>query len=201
MSQSPANLLTVKETAEYLRIPVPTVYYLVQRGQLPAIQIGGRWRIKKDPLDKEILKLEDAGAEPDASQSLAAKTGEKKILIVDDQQNVSDLLTMTFSNQGYTPDTAASGTEALNKLQSNEYDLVFLDLNLPDMAGEDIFEKAIEINPKIHVVIMTGFSTVESLERILGCGPVTVLQKPFKLEKLLHVTEVLLGKSETAEEK
>ena len=36
------NLLTVKETAKYLRIPLPTVYYLVQRGQLPAIQIGGR---------------------------------------------------------------------------------------------------------------------------------------------------------------
>ena len=36
--------MTVKETAEYLRIPLPTVYYLVQRGQLPAIQIGGRWR-------------------------------------------------------------------------------------------------------------------------------------------------------------
>ena len=35
------NLLTVKETAKYLRIPLPTVYYLVQRGQLPAIQIGG----------------------------------------------------------------------------------------------------------------------------------------------------------------
>ena len=38
------ELMTVKETAEYLRIPLPTVYYLVQRGQLPAIQIGGRWR-------------------------------------------------------------------------------------------------------------------------------------------------------------
>lgn len=41
------DLLTVKETSEYLRIPLPTVYYLVQRGQLPAAQIGGRWRTKK----------------------------------------------------------------------------------------------------------------------------------------------------------
>ena len=42
MSETPShNLLTVKETAEYLRIPLPTVYYLVQRGQIPAIQIGG----------------------------------------------------------------------------------------------------------------------------------------------------------------
>ena len=44
------ELMTVKETAEYLRIPLPTVYYLVQRGQLPAIQIGGRWRIKRSLL-------------------------------------------------------------------------------------------------------------------------------------------------------
>ena len=55
------NLLTVKETSKYLRIPLPTVYYLVQRGQLPAIQIGGRWRIKKALLDKDILKEDKAG--------------------------------------------------------------------------------------------------------------------------------------------
>ena len=59
MSETPShNLLTVKETAEYLRIPVPTVYYLVQRGQIPAIQIGGRWRIKKSALDIDILRQE-----------------------------------------------------------------------------------------------------------------------------------------------
>ena len=46
MAETAPELMTVKETAEYLRIPLPTVYYLVQRGQLPAVQIGGRWRIK-----------------------------------------------------------------------------------------------------------------------------------------------------------
>ena len=55
------ELMTVKETAEYLRIPLPTVYYLVQRGQLPAIQIGGRWRIKRSLLDTEVLKKEEGG--------------------------------------------------------------------------------------------------------------------------------------------
>ena len=55
------ELMTVKETAEYLRIPLPTVYYLVQRGQLPAIQIGGRWRIKRSLLDTEILKKDEGG--------------------------------------------------------------------------------------------------------------------------------------------
>jgi len=69
--------LTVKETAKYLRIPLPTVYYLVQRGQLPAIQIGGRWRIKKASLDKDILK-ED-------------KSGQPTVLVVDDDESLQSL--------------------------------------------------------------------------------------------------------------
>ena len=59
--EEPPELMTVKETAEYLRIPLPTVYYLVQRGQLPAIQIGGRWRIKRSLLDRDILKTDEGG--------------------------------------------------------------------------------------------------------------------------------------------
>ena len=49
-SESVEQLLTVKQAARYLKIPLPTIYYLVQRGQLPAIQIQGRWRIKKADL-------------------------------------------------------------------------------------------------------------------------------------------------------
>ena len=53
------ELMTVKEVAEYLRIPVPTIYYLVQRGILPgAIQIGGRWRIKRSVINRDVLKNE-----------------------------------------------------------------------------------------------------------------------------------------------
>lgn len=192
MTQNPPNLLTVKETAEYLRIPVPTVYYLVQRGQLPAVQIGGRWRIKKDRLDEEVLKLK--GIAPKAATP-AAPEAPANILIIDDQKDILDLLYMALSSKGYNADVGLTGEEALSKLKQKPYELMFLDLNLPDISGDEIFEKAVEIQPKLHVVIMTGFSTVQSLERILSCGPVTVLQKPFKLEQLLRVTEVILGRT------
>lgn len=195
MTQNPPNLLTVKETAEYLRIPVPTVYYLVQRGQLPAVQIGGRWRIKKDRLDEEVLKLK--GIAPKAATPAAPETP-ANILIIDDQKDILDLLYMALSSKGYNADVGLTGEEALSKLKQKPYELMFLDLNLPDISGDEIFEKAVEIQPKLHVVIMTGFSTVQSLERILSCGPVTVLQKPFKLEQLLRVTEVILGRTTVA---
>ena len=82
------NLLTVKETAKYLRIPLPTVYYLVQRGQLPAIQIGGRWRIKKSSLDKDILK-ED-------------KSGQPTVLVVDDDESLQNLFKLFLRKIGFS---------------------------------------------------------------------------------------------------
>ena len=81
------NLLTVKETAEYLRIPLPTVYYLVQRGQIPAIQIGGRWRIKKSSLDKDILR-ED-------------KQGQPTVLVVDDDRAILTLIGTIALAEGF----------------------------------------------------------------------------------------------------
>lgn len=52
------NLMTVKETASYLRMPTPTVYYLAQRGRIPSIKIGGRWRIPRDRINSEFLEAE-----------------------------------------------------------------------------------------------------------------------------------------------
>ena len=89
MSETPIhNLLTVKETAEYLRIPLPTVYYLVQRGKIPAIQIGGRWRIKKSSLDRDILR-ED-------------KQGQPTVLVVDDDLGIQELFKTFLKKIGFS---------------------------------------------------------------------------------------------------
>jgi excisionase family DNA binding protein len=78
VSETPIhNLLTVKETAEYLRIPSQTVYYLVHRGKIPAVQIGGRWRVKKSALDHEVLWQD--------------KQGRPTVLVVDDDLSLQDL--------------------------------------------------------------------------------------------------------------
>jgi excisionase family DNA binding protein len=96
------NLLTVKETAKYLRIPLPTVYYLVQRGQLPAIQIGGRWRIKKSSLDKDILK-ED-------------KSGQPTVLVVDDDESLQNLFKLFLKKIGFSRVVVGTVKEALAAL-------------------------------------------------------------------------------------
>src|ERR1041384_3288389 len=102
------NLLTVKETAKYLRIPLPTVYYLVQRGQLPAIQIGGRWRIKKYSLDKDILKEDKAGQ----------TTG----VVVDDDESLQNLFKLFLKKIGFSRVVVGTVKEALAALDKQKLD-------------------------------------------------------------------------------
>src|SRR5947207_15852847 len=97
------NLLTVKETAKYLRIPLPTVYYLVQRGQLPAIQIGGRWRIKKDSLDRDILS-EEAHGQP-------------TVLVVDDDEDIKGVFKLFLKKAGFSRMIVGTGKEHIAALK------------------------------------------------------------------------------------
>ena len=111
------ELLTVKETAEYLRIPLPTVYYLVQRGQLPAIQIGGRWRVKKDLLDRDVLRKEEAG--------------QPTVLVVDDDEAIQSMFKLFLKKTGFARVVVGTGKDALAALEKQRFDLCFLDLQLP----------------------------------------------------------------------
>ena len=177
------NLLTVKETAKYLRIPLPTVYYLVQRGQLPAIQIGGRWRIKKSSLDKDILK-ED-------------KSGQPTVLVVDDDESLQNLFRLFLKKIGFSRVVVGTVKEALAALNKQKFDLIFLDLKLPDGPADDVYDTAREEQPDCPIVIITGYPDSEMLDRILEKGPITVLKKPLQVNQL-HQTVRILGHKEIA---
>jgi excisionase family DNA binding protein len=177
------ELMTVKETAAYLRIPVPTVYYLVQRGQLPAVQIGGRWRIRKELIDRDVLNLAKPAAVPEKA----------RILVVDDEELVQDLMRDILGRHGYHAESARTGKEALDQLQRTNYDLMFLDIKLPDLDGDKIYEKVVEMQPSLHVVIITGLADGQIFDKILTLGPVTVLRKPLKVDQVLRLADLLLG--------
>ena len=171
------NLLTVKETAKYLRIPLPTVYYLVQRGQLPAIQIGGRWRIKKNALDKDILKEE--------------KSGQPTVLVVDDDESLQNLFKLFLKKIGFSRVVVGTVKEAIAALEKQKFDLVFLDLKLPDGPADDVYDFVKRDQPDCPVIIITGYPDSETLDRILAKGPITVLKKPLKTEQLQQTVKIL----------
>ena len=171
------NLMTVKETSEYLRIPLPTVYYLVQRGQLPAIQIGGRWRVKKDMLDRDILRKEEEG--------------QPTVLVVDDDTGLQSMFKLFLKKQGFSRIVVGTGKEAIAALQKQKFELCFLDLQLPDTTGDEVYKAAKEIQPALPIVIVTGYPDSQMLDNILKLGPVTVLKKPLKVETLQQTIQML----------
>lgn len=171
MENSPHNLITVKETAEYLNIPLPTVYYLVQRGQLPAIQIGGRWRVKKDLLDREVLHKEEHGTLP-------------SVLVVDDDEGLQGMFKLFLKKHGYARVVVGTGKEAIAALEKQKFDMCFLDLQLPDITGDEIYRIAKEHQPEMPIVIITGYPDSEMLNNILRHGAVMVLKKPLAIETL-----------------
>ncbi len=177
------NLMTVKETAKYLRIPLPTVYYLVQRGQLPAIQIGGRWRIKKDALDKDVLKEN--------------RSGQPTVLVVDDDESLQNLFKVFLKKIGFSRVVVGTVKEALVALDKQHFDLLFLDLKLPDGPADDVYDAAKEIDPNLPIVVITGYPDSAMLNRILTKGPITVLKKPLKVEQLKQTVRILGHKQAT----
>jgi excisionase family DNA binding protein len=179
VSETPIhNLLTVKETAEYLRIPLPTVYYLVQRGKIPAIQIGGRWRVKKSTLDRDILRQD--------------KQGQPTVLVVDDDLGLQDLFRTFLKKIGFSRLVVGTAKEAINSLRKQKFDLMFLDLQLPDAPGDQVYKTAKQIDPDLNIILMTGYPDCEMLDRILQVSPVTILRTPLKLEQLNQTLKILV---------
>jgi excisionase family DNA binding protein len=171
MQPTTHNLITVKETAEYLNIPLPTVYYLVQRGQLPAVQIGGRWRVKKDLLDAQVLRKEEQGSQP-------------SVLVVDDDEGLQGMFKLFLKKQGFARVVVGTGKEGLAALEKQKFDLCFLDLQLPDILGDEVYRRAKEFQPDLPIVIITGYPDSQMLDNILKHGPVTVLKKPLTVPVL-----------------
>jgi len=171
------DLLTVKETAKYLRIPLPTVYYLVQRGQLPAIQIGGRWRIKKSSLDKDILK-ED-------------RSGQPTVLVVDDDESLQNLFKLFLRKIGFSRVVVGTVKDAIAAIEKQKFDLIFLDLKLPDGPADDVYDMAKAQQSDCPIIIITGYPDSEMLDRILVKGPITVLKKPLNIERVRETIRML----------
>src|SRR5262245_51172287 len=153
------NLMTVKETSKYLRIPLLTVYYLVLRGQLPAIQIGGRWRVKQDSHDYDVLKEDRAG--------------QPTVLVVDDDVSLQNLFKVFLKKIGFSRVVVGTVKEAIAALEKQHFDLLFLDLKLPDGPADDVYDAAKEIDPELPIVVINGYPDSSMLNRILAKPPIT----------------------------
>jgi DNA-binding response OmpR family regulator len=83
----------------------------------------------------------------------------KAILIVDDEKNLLKLYEKEFAEEGYRVITASSGSEALQKIQKEPFDLVILDIRMPDLNGVETLKKIMESTPKIPVILNSAYTS------------------------------------------
>lgn len=102
----------------------------------------------------------------------------RKVLVVDDDPVVGESFNRVLSGKGYAVITARNGQEALDKLDSEQYDVVFTDLRMPGMTGLEVAERVKARQPWIPVVIVTGYGSQRSEERARAAGVSDFLHKP-----------------------
>ncbi|MFC1974606.1 response regulator [Chloroflexota bacterium] len=107
------------------------------------------------------------------------------ILVVDDQFGDRETLKVILEDKGYRVATASDGAEAIKMVREKHYDIIFLDIRLPDMDGAETFEQVKEIDPQVAVIMMTGYTEEELVKRAISQGAYTCIYKPFDMEKLL----------------
>lgn len=106
----------------------------------------------------------------------------RKVLVVDDDPVVGKSFNRVLSGKGYIVVTAEDGYDALQKLQSEHYDMVFTDLRMPGMDGVEVAEKVRARQPWTPVVIVTGYGSGKSEERARAAGVCEFLHKPLSPE-------------------
>jgi two-component system response regulator HydG len=111
------------------------------------------------------------------------------ILVVDDQFADRETLKVILEGKGYRVATAKDGTEAIQMVKGGHYDIIFLDIRMPDMNGVETFERVKRIDPRAAVIMMTGYTDEELMERAISHGAYTCIHKPFDMEKLTAMVE------------
>jgi len=102
------------------------------------------------------------------------------ILIVDDDDLTLRTISIFLKKMHYDVETCKNGTEAINAIKKNFYNIVLLDLKLPDIDGLEVLKKLKDMNPSISVIMMTGYGTIETAVRSMQYGAEDYLLKPFK---------------------
>ena len=110
-----------------------------------------------------------------------------KILIVDDDLEIHEMLEVFFQSLGHEPAKAATADEALKQVVVYEPDVVFLDIMLPDRSGIDVLKEIREINKKIPVVMITGYKDAERVIEAFRYGAMDCLLKPFNFDYMKNL--------------
>lgn len=178
MNESPLNdFLTAEEVGKLLRLPISTVYYLAKEGRLPAVQLGRSWRFPAN----EIGDLANS------------RPGRVRILVVDDDIVVRSLVVGALESRNCDIVEAATFASAVTATRQQRFDLLLIDLNLPDGSGVDLIRDLKGQYSPTQMVIITDFPDLAENSDLSELGMITMLRKPLSVEHLLECVKLITG--------
>jgi two-component system, cell cycle sensor histidine kinase and response regulator CckA len=190
--------LTTEEVLEYLQVNLRTVYRLIKAGKIPAVRVGRQWRFRKRDIDAWLdSQRTHMPQQPVVPQAPATRNGRPRILVVDDEASIRDLLSKTLALAEYDVETAPDGNAALDRLreQAGNFHLLIADLKMPGMDGLTLIREAKRIKTDLPIIIITGFSTESSAIEAVNLGVAGYLTKPFRVPQVLAAAAKALGAS------
>jgi DNA-binding NtrC family response regulator len=110
-----------------------------------------------------------------------------RILVVDDDETVTDALEFVLLNNGYRVDVAANGREAIRKSENTVYNVALIDIQLPDMDGTELLTRLKDTIPKIRKIILTGHPSLQNAMESVNKDADAYLMKPIDMDKLLEL--------------
>lgn len=190
------GFLTTEEVLEYLQVNLRTVYRLIKAGRIPAVRVGRQWRFRKRDIDAWLESQRprrERAAGAAAARTSPPATGRPRILVVDDEASIRDLLSKTLALADYDVDLAPDGRTAIDRLRIAPYDLLITDLRMPGIDGLTVIREGRRLRPDMPVVIITGYSSEASAIEAVNLGVSGYLTKPFRVPRVLAAAAKALG--------
>ncbi len=170
------KLFSATQLAEYLNLKPVTVRRKAKKGQIPSIRVGNRLRFDKQQIDRWLLM--HSNGKP------------LHILVVDDDTIIGQLFKDSLDKHGYQVTATLSSLEALELVGSKHFDMIFLDLFIPELDGAELFLRIRQMDKRVPIAIITGYPDSDLMNKAMAHGPFTVMKKPFDSNQILDAVRL-----------
>jgi excisionase family DNA binding protein len=173
------DLLTVRELAAYLKLNSATVMRKAAKGEIPAIKIGRQFRFDKSQIDKWL------------TQKTVGKP--TTILVVDDEPVVGQFFKDLLGREGHRVTSVTNGKEALELTGKEHFDIIFLDLVMPGLAGPEVFKCIRRTDQEVPIAFITGYPDSALMQKAMEQGPFIIIKKPVNATEIRQTISSLAG--------
>jgi DNA-binding NtrC family response regulator len=121
-------------------------------------------------------------------------TSESRILIVDDEERFRTTMCKLLRAHGYDAHAVGTGQEAIRKVIEEVWDVMILDMKMPEMGGVQVLSEVRELDSRVEVIVLTGYASIDTVQEVMKFGAYDYLLKPYHTEELLEKIENALDR-------